>query len=236
MWPYNRGFRHEKINRWDGTKDPLEPSDSSPPPRNEALGCHGELNASNSFLSRYLLHGSNPWTCSALEVVSWKWGGTFSGWSLALWGDQEEQQAILQGYGTPHFSVQIRILCTARAVVGCSQPLCPDSHSLWKAEESQAVLCICWLSTFPAPLGCGALAGVSSLLSAASDRDTHRTAVVSHSAAWWVLAAILWCLQMSVPQGVILGIMKVGSILSQKPILICLMLVSLSCSKCPDNL
>lgn len=100
----------------------------------------------------------------------------------------------------------------------------PDSHLLWKAEESQAVLCMSWLSTLPAPLGCGALAGVS-LLSAASDGDTHRTAVVSHNAAWWVLATVLWCLRMSVPQEVILGIMKVGSILSQKPILICIMLV-----------
>lgn len=137
---------------------------------------------------------------------------------------------MLQGYGTPHFSVQMRriwvlsYLVQQELLLDVASHCVPDSHSLWKAGENQAVLCICQLSTLPAPLGCGALAGVS-LLSAALDGDTLRTAVVSHNAAWWVLATVLWCLQMSVPLGVILGTMKVGSILSQKPILVCLMLV-----------
>lgn len=65
---------------------------------------------------------------------------------------------MLQGSETPHFSVQRRIwvlsyLVQQELLLGVASHCAPDSHSLWKAEESQAVPCVCWPSTLPAPLG-----------------------------------------------------------------------------------
>lgn len=128
---------------------------------------------------------------------------------------------MLQGNGTPHFSVYMRIWVLSYLV---QQELLLDvanvpQTAICSGQQRKARLCSASAGSqlFQHPL-----AGVS-LLSAALDGDTHRTAVVSHSAEWWVLVTALWCLQMSVPRGVILGIRKVGSIPSQKPILVCLM-------------